>query len=78
MILVVKVAETLPAKDEVKVAFGSGKIFRYIAAHQIEARLGSEKSRALPLFHALTGCDTIVSVCWTCCTDYMEFVPRTY
>ena len=49
-----------------------------MAAHQIEARLGSEKSRALPLFHALTGCDTIVSVCWTCCTDYMEFVPGTY
>ena len=36
-----------------------------MAAHQIEARLGSEKSSALPLFRALARCDTIVSVCWT-------------
>ena len=29
-----------------------------MAAHQIAACLGPEKSRALPMFHALTGCDT--------------------
>ena len=58
----------MTAKDEVWVAFGSGKIFLYMVAHQIKARLGSEKSCALPLFRGLTGCescDTIVSVCWT-------------
>ena len=43
------VAETLPAKDEVWVAFGSGKIFRYMAAHQIEALNWDQRSRVL--FH---------------------------
>ena len=30
-----------------------------MAAHQLAACLESEKSHALPLFHALTGCDTV-------------------
>ncbi len=39
--------------------FGTGKNFRYLSAHQIAASLGPEKSIALPMFHALTGCDTV-------------------
>ena len=58
VVLAVMVAQRLPAEDEVWLAFGTGKSFRYLAAHQIAACLGPEKSRALPMFHALTGCDT--------------------
>ena len=42
-------------------AFGTGKGFRYLAAHEIVAGLGPEKLQALPVFHALTGCDTVSS-----------------
>ncbi|KAG7177456.1 hypothetical protein Hamer_G016752 [Homarus americanus] len=45
--------------DELCLAFGTGKNRRYIAAHQIAKALGPEKSRALPVFHAITGCDTV-------------------
>ncbi len=59
VVLAVMVAATLPAGMEVWLAFGAGKHLRYIAAHQVAACLGSEKSLALPMFHALTGCDTV-------------------
>ena len=59
VVLAVMVAQTLPAKQEVWLAFGTGKSFRYLAAHKIAACLGAEKSRALPMFHALTRCDTL-------------------
>lgn len=59
VVLAVMVAQTLPAEDEVWLAFGTGKSFRYLAAHQIAACLGPEKSSALPMFHTLTGCDTV-------------------
>ena len=44
---------------ELWVAFGTGKHFRYIPIHEIVACLGPERSEALPLFHAYTGCDTV-------------------
>ncbi|KAG7154405.1 hypothetical protein Hamer_G017623 [Homarus americanus] len=40
-------------------ALECGKNQRYITAHQIAKALGPEKSRALPVFHAITGCDTV-------------------
>ena len=43
------------------IAFGTGKHLRYIPAHQIATSLGVEKARALPMFHAFTGCDTVSS-----------------
>ncbi len=46
---------------ELWIAFGTGKHFRYIAAHEIAASLGPNKSQALPMFHAYTGCDTVSS-----------------
>ena len=39
------------------IAFGVGKHFRYIAAHEIASTLGQQESRALLTFHAFTGCD---------------------
>lgn len=44
--------------DELGIAFGAGKHFRYIAVHELAAALGPSKVKALPLFHAFTGCDT--------------------
>ncbi|KAK0151083.1 hypothetical protein N1851_007774 [Merluccius polli] len=46
---------------ELWLAFGTGKSFRYLADHQIAACPGPEMSCALPMFHALTGCDTVSS-----------------
>ncbi|KAK0150015.1 hypothetical protein N1851_009250 [Merluccius polli] len=45
--------------EELWVAFGTGKNFRYIPAHEIAKSLGPDKSKALPVFHAFTGCDTV-------------------
>ena len=61
VVLAVTVAQTLQPEDELWLAFGNGKNFRYLAAHEIAAGLGPEKARALPVFHALTGCDTVSS-----------------
>lgn len=40
------------------IAFGTGTSSRYLAVHEIASRLGPEKARSLPVFHAFTGCDT--------------------
>ena len=45
--------------EELWIAFGTGKHFRYIAALEIAANLGPEKSKALPMLYAFTGCDTV-------------------
>ena len=43
---------------ELWIAFGVGKSIRYIATHHLAARL-EQHSSILPIFHALTGCDTV-------------------
>lgn len=43
------------------VAFGTGRNFRHIPVHEIYSALGPEKSLALPMFHSITGCDTVSS-----------------
>ena len=43
---------------ELWVGFGSGKNLRDIPIHDICSDLGPSRSMALPLFHAITGCDT--------------------
>ena len=45
--------------DELWIAFGTGKLFRYLAIHDIAAQLGPQKAKALPMRHALTDCDTV-------------------
>ncbi|KAK3742923.1 hypothetical protein QZH41_015294 [Actinostola sp. cb2023] len=45
--------------DELWISYGTGRNFRYLAIHEIATKLGQERSRALPLFHAITGCDTV-------------------
>ena len=42
-------------------AFGTVGHFRFIPIHEVAAAVGPRKSVNLPLFHALTGCDTVSS-----------------
>ena len=44
---------------ELWVAFGAGKNFRYLPAHEMANALGPDRCVALPMFHAFTGCDTV-------------------
>ena len=48
---------TQPFAD-IWIAFGIGKDLRFYSINGICATLGEPRSRALPVFHALTGCDT--------------------
>ena len=57
-VLAVSQMQTIPQK-EVWLAFGMGKLFRYYPIHEIARSLGPQKSLALPVFHAFTGCDTV-------------------
>ncbi len=59
VVLAVAVANELKVK--LWIEFGKGKVHRYIAAHDITHNLGAEKSKALPVFHAFIGCDTVSS-----------------
>ncbi len=43
---------------DVWVAFGTGKNFRFYNINAICITIGEPRARALPVFHALTGCDT--------------------
>ena len=44
---------------ELWLAFGTGKHFRFIPAHEIAHSLGPQRSQALSMFHSFTGCDTV-------------------
>lgn len=45
--------------DELWVAIGTGDKYRYMPVHIIASQLGPRRSAALPIFHAITGCDTV-------------------
>ena len=47
------------AVEELWIALGVGKHFKYLAAHTIAVELGPQCSKALPAFHAFTGCDCV-------------------
>ena len=53
VVLAVFAINNQPAVGELWLAFGTGKSFRYLAAHQIAACLGLEMPCALPMFRAL-------------------------
>ena len=48
-------------KADIWVAFGMGKKFRYYSINRICSSLGQQKSQAMPMYHAFTGCDTTSS-----------------
>lgn len=60
LVLVIAVFHMLQGEETLKlwVSFGTGRHHRYIAAHEIASSLGPLRSKALPFFHAFTGCDT--------------------
>ena len=60
VVLAVTAAQRLNI-DELRVAFATGRSFRFLAAHEIANTLGPNRCRALPFFHAFTGCDTVSS-----------------
>ena len=45
--------------DELWIAFGTDKHFRYLAIHVIAAQFGPQRAKALLMLHALTACDTV-------------------
>ena len=59
VVLAVSVVQYLGTPAELWLAFGTGKHFCYLAAHKIANALGPKKAQTLPMFHALTGCDTV-------------------
>ena len=50
--------------DEIWIAFGAGKPSRYLSIHPIVDQLGPQRSKALPMFHSVTGCDTVFFFSW--------------
>lgn len=45
--------------QELWIAFGTGKNFRFIPVHTIVQALGPEKAISLLMFHSFTGCDQV-------------------
>ena len=58
VVIAIAVSQTL-STSELWIAFGVGKNLRFLPVHEIASSLGPEKSKALPMFHAITGCDTV-------------------
>ena len=58
VVLAVSIVSKIPAED-LWVAHGTGKHLQNIAVHTIAAALGRERAFVLPMFHALTSCDTV-------------------
>ena len=53
--------ESIEGIEEFWVFFGTGVNRRVLAIHEIVSSLGSNRSGALHMFHASTGCDTVSS-----------------
>ncbi|XP_031574483.1 uncharacterized protein LOC116308242 [Actinia tenebrosa] len=69
--------------DELWVTYGSGKHLQFLPAHSIAGSLGTERASVLPLFHALTGCDTVSffngkgkKTAWNVWDVYPELTPK--
>ena len=59
VVVPISVAITVPT-NELWITYGSGKNVQNIPAHTIAMLLGPDKASTLPMFHALTGCDTVL------------------
>ena len=60
VVLAVTAAQRLDV-SELRIAFGTGKHLRFLAAHKMARSLGPDHCIALPMFHSLTGCNTVSS-----------------
>ena len=77
--LAVSVCPHLPGLKQLWVAFGTGKTYKLLPAHEMSTILGPERSQALPMFHAFTGCDTVSAfahkgkkTCWSVWNTFNE------
>ena len=59
IVLAVNVRARLETIEELNIHFGTGKHFKMFDAVLISKSIGDKNSLALPLFHSLTGCDTV-------------------
>ena len=67
---------------ELWIAFGAGKNFRYLPAHELADALGPGRGIVLPMFHAFTGCNAVSSfggkgerTAWDMWNAYDEVTP---
>jgi len=59
-VVVLAVAAFLKIKpEEMWIALGAGVSFRYIGVHKVVGKLDPRTCATLPVFHAITGCDTV-------------------
>ena len=58
IVLALSVVSTLSV-DEFWITYGAGKNVQHMPAHVVASSLGPSKASALPMFHALTGADTV-------------------
>ena len=58
VVLAVSIAPVLPL-GELWISYGSSKQLCNLPAHAIATSVGRKKACVLPMFHALTGCDTV-------------------
>ena len=62
MVITISVYHRILKFHELWVEFGKGKDLKYIPVHRIVSNFGVMSASALPSFHALTGCDTTLSI----------------
>lgn len=58
IILAISVVDLLQL-DELWVSHGTSTKLQYLPAHTIANAIGRDKAKVLPLFHSITGCDTV-------------------
>ncbi|XP_041473687.1 uncharacterized protein LOC121422601 [Lytechinus variegatus] len=58
--------QDLPDIEQLWMAFGTGKDFRYIPIHEIARAISPEMAKGLLFFHAFTGCNCIKSCKGNC------------
>jgi hypothetical protein len=59
VVVAVSVFKEIVNKKELWIDFGSGKHRRMISVHDLCSQLSPEICSNLPIFHAITGCDTV-------------------
>ena len=62
MVITISVYHQIFKLHELWVEFSKGKDLNNTAIHRIVTNLGAMSARAIPFFHALTGCDTTSSI----------------
>lgn len=63
-VLVVALARTLEEEAKEWASFGTGKVLRFLEAHEMAWALDLEKAQALLIFHASMGCHTVSCFAW--------------